>query len=631
MTVEDLIVRLRIEDDNKVVKRRSKGNSTINGAHIVEDDQNNSKKGKKDEQGSNQPKKKFKGKCFNYGKLIHNSTDCHAPKKGKKKYQENMIESNKECDDLCSMFSECNLARNPREWWMDFGATCHVYANKELFSSFASTQVEEMIYMANSATAKVEGTGKICLKMTSGKVLTLNNVLSKRPRDKLSENVHNEENPRRSTRQRTSTSFGSDFVTFLLENEPQIFKEAMSSSDSSFWKKAVNNEIDSILSNHTWELVDLPPRNKPLGSKWIFKRKMKMDGTIDKYKARLVVKGFKQKEGLDYFDIYSPVIRITSIRRLIALAGVYGLEIHQIDVKTTFLNGELEEEIYIEQPEGCVVPGKENKVFRLLKSLYVLKQAPKQWHTKFDQTIDISDINSTKQMLERKIDMKDLGVADVILGIRIHRTPQGLALSQSNYIEKVLDKFKYMEFGIAKTSLDVNFALQKNEVSQILSDNLAMTRRSKGRQRIDIAKMQNESKLQVTFCKRHAGLFKTVSGLCTLCGAEIAIVVFSPGRKVYSFGHPSVELLVDRFLGRNLPPPNNHLLVNHQNAGLRELNKKVMDMEEMFRMEKACGESILDIRRANGGWWEDPINALNLSQLQQLMEAMKFLKQDVEK
>ena len=118
---------------------------------------------------------------------------------------------------------------------------------------------------------------------------------SKRPRDEPSENVHNEENPRRSTHQRTSTSFGSDFVTFIFENEPQIFKEAMSSSDSYFLKEAVNSEIDSILSNHTWESVDLPPRNKPLGSKWIFKRKMKADGTIHKYKARLVVKGFKQK------------------------------------------------------------------------------------------------------------------------------------------------------------------------------------------------------------------------------------------------------------------------------------------------------------------------------------------------
>ena len=115
----------------------------------------------------------------------------------------------------------------------------------------------------------------------------------------------------------------------------------MLSSDSTFWKEAVNSKIELILSNHTWELVDPPPGNKPLGSKWIFKRKMKEDGTIDKFKARLVVKGFRQKESLDYFDTYSPVTMITSIRMFIALAAVYGLEIHQMDVKTTFLNVEL--------------------------------------------------------------------------------------------------------------------------------------------------------------------------------------------------------------------------------------------------------------------------------------------------
>ncbi|KAF3624710.1 hypothetical protein FXO37_31238 [Capsicum annuum] len=250
-----------------------------------------------------------------------------------------------------------------------------------------------------------------------------------------------------------------------------------------FEKKAINSEIDLILSNHTWDLVDLPLENKPLGSKWIFKRKMKADSTIDKYKARLVVKSFKQKEGLDYFDTYSPVKRITSIRMLIALTAVYGLEIHQMDMKIAFLNKELEEKIYMEQPEGFVVPGKENKVCRLIKSLYGLKQVPKQWHGKFDQIMlangfkinecdkcvyikdtpnhqvivclyvddmliisrDISDINATKRMLERKFDMKDLGVADVILGIRIHRTPQGLALSQSHYIEKTYIACSTME------------------------------------------------------------------------------------------------------------------------------------------------------------------------------------------
>ena len=116
--------------------------------------------------------------------------------------------------------------------------------------------------------------------------------------------------------------------------------------------------------------MDLPPGCKPLGYKWIFKMKLKADGSIDKYKVRLVVKGYKQKEGVDYFDTYSPVTRITSIRMLMAIAVLHNLEIHQMDVKSTFLNGELNDEIYMEQPEGFIVPGQEKKVCRLVKSLY---------------------------------------------------------------------------------------------------------------------------------------------------------------------------------------------------------------------------------------------------------------------
>ncbi|PHU18266.1 hypothetical protein BC332_13961 [Capsicum chinense] len=107
---------------------------------------------------NNQPKKKFKGKCFNCSKIGHKSMDCHAPKKGKKKDQANMAESKKEMNDLYAMLFECNLVGNPRKWWVDSGATRHVCANKELFSMFALDQVEEKIYMANSAIAKVEGT-----------------------------------------------------------------------------------------------------------------------------------------------------------------------------------------------------------------------------------------------------------------------------------------------------------------------------------------------------------------------------------------------------------------------------------------------------------------------------------------
>lgn len=140
----------------------------------------------------------------------------------------------------------------------------------------------------------------------------------------------------------------------MIENEPKTFSEAMSTPEAPFWKEPINNEIESIMQNHTWELVDLPPGNKPLGCKWIFKKKLKSDGSIDKYKARLVAKGYRQKEGLDFFDTYSRVTRITSIRILIAIAAIHNLEIHQMDVKTAFLNGELEEKIYMEQPEEFV-------------------------------------------------------------------------------------------------------------------------------------------------------------------------------------------------------------------------------------------------------------------------------------
>ena len=274
----------------------------------------------------------------------------------------------------------------------------------------------------------------------------------------------------------------------------------MSSPEAPLWKEAINSEVESILQNHTWELVNLPPGCKPLGYKWIFKRKMKADGSIDKYKARLVVKGFKQTEGIDYFDTYSPVTRITSIRMIIAIAALYDLEIHQMDVKTAFLNGELDEEIYMEQPEGFVIPGQENKVCKLVKSLYGLKQAPKQWHEKFDNVmlsnsfkinecdkcVYVKDtdkgyvivclyvddmlivgsnndmIKTTKKMLNSKFDMKDMGIADVILGIKITRTSDGYTLSQSHYVDKILEKFSKNDNSVARTPIDPNHHLGKN-------------------------------------------------------------------------------------------------------------------------------------------------------------------------
>ena len=153
----------------------------------------------------------------------------------------------------------------------------------------------------------------------------------------------------------------------------------MSSPNASFWKEAIDDEMASIMGNGTWKLVDLPPRCKPIGCKWVFKTKKNIDGSILKFKARLVAKGNTQKEGIDYFDTYAPVARTSTIRLLLALASIHHLAIHQMDVKTAFLNGDLDEEVYMRQPKGFIVSGQEHKVCKLVKSLYGLKQAPKQW------------------------------------------------------------------------------------------------------------------------------------------------------------------------------------------------------------------------------------------------------------
>ncbi|GJZ24137.1 zinc finger, CCHC-type containing protein [Tanacetum coccineum] len=226
-----------------------------------------------------------------------------------------------------------------------------------------------------------------------------------------------------------------------------------------------------------------------------------VDGTIEKFKARLVIQGFKQKSRIDYFDTYAPVARISTIRLLIAMASIHNLIIHQMDVKTAFLNGDLDEEVYMNQPQGFIMPGNENKVCKLIKSLYGLKQAPKQWHQKFDEVVlsngyllnqvdkyvyskfdktdkgviicvyvddilifgtDQVQVDLTKEFLSSRFFMKDMGEADVILGIRIKHESNGIAISQSHYIEKVLKKFNYFDCTPVSTPMDTSEKLMPN-------------------------------------------------------------------------------------------------------------------------------------------------------------------------
>ena len=161
----------------------------------------------------------------------------------------------------------------------------------------------------------------------------------------------------------------------------------MNSDDSSKWVNAINEELKSMEQNSVWDLVELPNNCKKVGCKWVFKTKRDAKGNIERFKARLVAKGFTQKEGIDYTETFSPVSKKDSLRIILALVAHYDLELHQMDVKTAFLNGNLDEEIYMEQPEGFAKKGKEHLACKLKKSIYGLKQASRQWYLRFNDTI----------------------------------------------------------------------------------------------------------------------------------------------------------------------------------------------------------------------------------------------------
>ena len=142
--------------------------------------------------------------------------------------------------------------------------------------------------------------------------------------------------------------------------------------------------MDSLEKNKTWDLVELPNSRKVVGCKWVYKLKKGADDIVPKYKARLVAKGFSQKAGIDFHEIFSPVVKLVSIRILLALVALYDLELEQLDVKTTFLHGDLVEEIFMEQTKGFLQNHNKRFVCKLRKSLYGLRQSPTQWYKKFD-------------------------------------------------------------------------------------------------------------------------------------------------------------------------------------------------------------------------------------------------------
>ena len=284
----------------------------------------------------------------------------------------------------------------------------------------------------------------------------------------------------------------------VITEIPTSYKQAMASDRATFWQKGIDKELASQHKNKTWKLVPRSEASNILTSRWVFGVKQLPDESgklVDTAKGRLVARGFQQVEGLDYTETFAPVIKFTTIRLLLALVSYFDLELHQMDVVTAFLNGDLDEDIYMEQPEGCIDKTKSDSVCKLLKAIYGLKQAHRQWHSKIvafliaelgftttrsdpclyirrqnnvimiialyvdDLLLAGSDLDAIvwmKNELNRRFEMKDLGEAKTCIGLEIdrNRSKNILTVTQSKYAHAVLNRFKMSKSNQCATPME---------------------------------------------------------------------------------------------------------------------------------------------------------------------------------
>jgi hypothetical protein len=281
--------------------------------------------------------------------------------------------------------------------------------------------------------------------------------------------------------------------------EPPTFAEAEKEAN---WRKAMLEEMKSIEENSTWELVDPPRGCRLIGLKWVFKVKRDEHGAIVKYKARLVARGFIEREGID-FEVFAPVARMESIRLLLALAASNGSEVHHLDVKSAFLNGDLAEEVFVKQAPGFVIPGAEHKVLRLRKALYGLRQAPRAWNAKLDATLQAlgfercetehaiyvrrrgkfalivgvyvddlivtgmraADIAGFKQEMADRFRMSDLGALSYYFGIEVKQGSGEMRLRQQAFAEKLIERAAMAGCNPCATPMEERLKLSRNSTT----------------------------------------------------------------------------------------------------------------------------------------------------------------------
>lgn len=248
------------------------------------------------------------------------------------------------------------------------------------------------------------------------------------------------------------------------KREPSSLKEALELPDSEEWIESIIKGIQSLLENGTWEVVPLPRGKKAIGCRWVFKIKRDSNGSIKRYKGRLVAKGFLQKQEIDYTETFAPTVRLGAVRTILALAALEDMELESVDASTAFLNGEMEEKVYMKIPEGFVVEGDDGSTvwaLRLLKILYELNQAGRCWSRKLHEFMrtesepsfyiyeqdgikifvpiyvgDLTIASKSKEAIVKlktdlasKFKIRDLGPTEFILGIKVERDRPNRTLS----------------------------------------------------------------------------------------------------------------------------------------------------------------------------------------------------------
>jgi len=267
------------------------------------------------------------------------------------------------------------------------------------------------------------------------------------------------------------------WAMFTQCQDPISFDDARKNSK---WRDAMDAEIKAIERNETWELTDLPKGARKIGVKWVFKTKYNEKGAVDKYKARLVAKGYSQQYGVDYREVFAPVARWDTIRTILALAALKSWCVYQLDVKSAFLHGELNETVFVSQPLGYEKNGAEQKVYKLKKALYGLKQAPRAWYSRIDSyfkregfikcpsehtlfvktgskgtilivSLYVDDLIFTgnnermfsdfKESMKKEFDMSDLGKMCHFLGVEVVQDAKGIFINQARYTRNILERF----------------------------------------------------------------------------------------------------------------------------------------------------------------------------------------------